>query len=162
MGLPGLGGMAGSEIASFFIGIAKKILPSAQSAIAEKLQASPHSAAQLIGDVLETPEMRAELEKAIKEKQDFMTTFEGSMADLTEWGKNLRSSVRPILTYAFTIIFLVIVVIGASQALLGYDIVKTKNAYQWLSDTKFILFTGFIIGWWFLDRGVQKWLGRTL
>lgn len=146
--------------ADFFIKIFKKILPNTQSVLSQKMQESPNKVIETLGEMLETPELKAQIEREIQDKISFMQNYEGAMSDLTEWGKNLRSSVRPILTYFFSGIYLIICTTGALFALLNFQIETVRQAYNWLAETKFIFFTGIIICWWFFDRSMQRFLGR--
>lgn len=83
--------------------------------------------------------------------------FFGGFADLTEWGKNLRSSVRPILTYWGAALITIYAVVLGPMVLLGWitldDIKLLSDLWNSIPDRLWTIFM-IMFGFWFGGRAI--------
>ena len=164
-----LGKKIGEGLKGLASGLAPDILKTARNVAADKLQDSDSAALQTIGEVLESPEMKQKVEEAIASHEELVRAYEGDIKDLTEWGKNIRASVRPILTYvvvALYLVFLFSVLVPVYWLTVvpllepGITVKTFEPLFAVLKAFWFIHIVVMIVGWWFLDRGIQHWIGK--
>lgn len=94
-----------------------------------------------------------EMRKPESEFRDFMLKYEGSAKEQTPFMRNLRSSVRPVITY-WSLIIITLIMFGA----VGGS--KMKERLESIPDPLWQIFLA-IFGFWFGGRAVmqvaEKW-----
>lgn len=149
-----LGKLAGSEIYGFVRELAGPLAKKIAGPLSKKLQVSESETAQILGEIIETKEIKEEFEQITKNHINRLKVAEGEFGDLTAFGKDVRALVRPYIAVSYSTTYLIAVI----ACLINTELAESVR--EVIAIFKLDYLNGAIVGFYFFDRGLQHWLGR--